>query len=101
MSLMDAELEQRLRGLGFVPSLYGMSLEIGNLKVRATDGPMLMISLSSIGARTMCSYDVSCPRLASTQQIAGLIYMNVRMNFGGAAESFKAHIEALGIPLFQ
>lgn len=101
MSLMGAELEQKLRGLGFTPSLCGMSLDIGNLKIKATDGPMLMISLSSIGARTMCPYDVSCPRLASTQQIAGLIYMNVRMNFGEAAESFKSHIQALGIPLFQ
>ena len=101
MSLMAAELEQKLSGLGFVPSQYGMNLEIENLRVSAMDGPMLMISLSSIGARTMCSYDVRCPRLASTQQIAGLIYMNVRMNFGEAAESFKSHIEALGIPLFQ
>lgn len=101
MSLMGAEVEEKLRALGFTPSLYGMSLDIGNLAIKATDGPALMISLTQIGSRTMCSYDVKCPRTFSKEQIAGLIYMNVRMNFGDAAELCKAHIQALGIPLFQ
>jgi hypothetical protein len=101
VSLMGSELEQKMVSLGFTPSQYGMKLELGGLKVEAVDGPMLMISFTSINPRTICTFDVKCPRLASTQQIAGLIYMNVRMNFGEAAESFKSHIETLGIPLFQ
>ena len=101
MSLMGAELEQKLSALGFTPSEYGMKLALGDLKIDAVDGSVLMISFTSINPRTICTFDVKCPRFCSKEQIAGLIYMNVRMNFGEAAELCKSHIKALGIPLFQ
>lgn len=101
MSLMSAEVEQKLHALGFTPSGLGMKLTLGGLNIEAVDGPMLMISLSSFSARTICSYDVRCPRSCSKEQIAGLIYVNVRMNFGDAADLCKSHFQAQGIPLFQ
>jgi hypothetical protein len=101
VSLIGAELEQKLSSLGFTPSQYGMKLELGGQKIEAVDGPMLMISFTSISPRTICNFDVKCPRSCSKEQIAGLIYMNVRMNFSEVAEMCKAHIQALGIPLFQ
>lgn len=101
MGLVRADVEQKLTQLGFSPKGLGMELTIGSCKIQVVDGPMLMISMSSFSPRTICSYDVKCPTFCSKEQIAGLIYMNVVMNFPNDAESLKAHLQSLGIPLFQ
>lgn len=101
MGLVRAEVEHKLTHLGFSPRGFGMELTIGSCKIQAVDGPMLMISMSSFGTRSICSYDVKCPTFCSKEQIAGLIYLNVSMNFPNDAESLKAHLQSLGIPLFQ
>ena len=99
--MVRAEVEQKLTQLGFATRGLGMELTIGSCKVQVVDGPMLIISMSSFGPRTICSYDVKCPTFCSKEQIAGLIYMNVSMNFPNDAEPLKAHLQSLGIPLFQ
>jgi hypothetical protein len=101
VGLVSAAVEQKLTQLGFSPGGLGMELTIGNLKLQVVEGPMLMISMSSFGPRSMCSYDVKCPTFCSKEQIAGLIYLNVSMNFQNDAELLKAHFQSLGIPLFQ
>jgi hypothetical protein len=77
VGLVRAEVEQKLTCLGFSPRGLGMELTIGSCKIQVVDGPMLMISMSSFGPRSICSYDVKCPTSCSKEQIAGLIYLNV------------------------
>jgi len=101
MPFVSANVEQKLKQLGFMHAGLGMQLRIGRTKLQVVEGPMLMISISSFGPRAMCSYDVKCPTFCSKEQIAGLIYANMAMNFKQDADTFKAHLQSLGIPLFQ
>lgn len=101
MSFVSADVERQLSDLGFMRAGLGMEMHIGTTKIHVVEGPMLMISISCFGSRSVCSYDVECPRLCSKEQIAGLIYVNMALNFRSDADAFKLHLQSLGLPLFQ
>ena len=99
----DASTEAKYLSLGFVPEGPSLKLSVGNVSVYATEHPWkgAVLVIESFSPRTMTQYDVACPTTCSVQQIAGLIYVNVSMNFRDSAAEFKAHFENIGVSLFQ
>lgn len=88
---------------GICPDGLSLKLTVGGVSLYAVEHPWkgATITLESYTARTTTQYSVACPTKCSTEQIAGLIYMNVAQNFRHSAEAFKEHFKKFGIPLFQ
>ncbi len=59
-----------------------------------------MLMLTSFTPRTATQYEAACPTKCSTEQIAGLIYVNIATNFRDSAETFNAHFQQLGVSTF-
>ena len=99
----DPNTENKYLKLGFVPDGLSLKLTVGGVSLYAVEHPWkgAVITLESYTARTMTQYSVACPTKCSTEQIAGLIYMNVAQNFRQSAEAFKEHFKKFGVPLFQ
>lgn len=99
----DPSTEEKYLKLGFVPDRLSLKLTVGKVSVYAVEHPWkgAALTLESFTARTMTQYEVACPTKCTTEQIAGLIYVNIAQNFRDSAEAFKAHFEKLGVPLFQ
>ena len=99
----DASTEEKYLKLGFVPDGLALNLTVGEVSVYAIEHPWMgaAITLQSITPRTATRYEVACPTKCTAEQIAGLIYVNIAMNFRNSASAFKAHFEKLGVPLFQ
>jgi hypothetical protein len=94
---------EKYRKLGFLPDGLFLKLTVGNVSVYAGDHIFKGVALTfeSFTHRSICQYEVGLPEKSSVEQIAGLIYLNVRQNFRDAKDAFRAHFENLGVPLFQ
>jgi hypothetical protein len=99
----DPGTEDKYLKLGFVPDGLSLKLDVGQVSVFAVEHPWkgVAITLQSFRPRTMTQYEVACPTKCTTEQIAGLIYVNITKNFHDSAEAFKAHFQNLGLPLSQ
>jgi len=96
-------MAEKYRQLGFAPAGISLELKVSDVSVSAVEHPWKGVALffESYMIRSMCQYESSVPTNCSVEQIAGLIYINVAQNFPDSAAQFKAHFQALGIPLFQ
>ncbi len=99
----DPNTEKKYLKLGFIPDGLSLKLTVGNVSISAVEHPWkgAMLMLTSFSLRTATQYEVACPTKCTTEQIAGLIYVNIVKNFRDSAEAFKAHFQQLGFPLFQ
>jgi hypothetical protein len=95
--------DEKYRQLGFSPVDLSMKLTIGNVSIDAVEHPMkgVVLIFECITPRTLCQYETSLPERCSVEQIAGLIYVNITLNFRDNAKVCKAHFQKLGLPLFQ
>jgi len=95
--------DEKYRHLGFSPVDLAMKLKIGNVSILAVEHPIkgVVLIFECIAPRTMCQYETSLPEVCSVEQIAGLIYVNIALNFSDTAETCKAYFQDLGLSLFQ
>jgi len=103
MGFSDKALQAKYASLGFTPSDLGMGLQVGAVKLEAVEHPFkgVVVFFSGSTKRSMTQYEAGVAKACSVEQVAGLIYANVAMNFRDDAEAFKDHLSTLGIPLFQ
>ena len=89
--------------LGFSDDDMSLKLTIDCVSINAVEYPGKCVALffKSFTPRSMCLYDTFLPESCSIEQVAGLIYVNIAHNFRDHKEEFKAHLQKLGIPLFQ
>jgi hypothetical protein len=95
--------DEKYRDLGFSPVDLSMRLTIGDVSILAVEHPIkgVVLIFEYITPRTMCQYETSLPEVCSVEQIAGLIYVNIALNFGDTADRCKAYFQELGLSLFQ
>ena len=99
----NSSTDKKYSGLGFAAADSSMKLTIGSVSIHAVRQPFNGVALifESITPRTACQYEVSLPEHCSVEQIAGLIYVNITLNFGDSEAMCKTHFQKLGLTLFQ
>jgi hypothetical protein len=99
----DPRTDEKYCRLGFSRADLSMKITIGDVSIRAVPHPFKGAALifTSIAPRTVCQYEVSLPEHCSVEQIAGLIYVNIALNFGDSEAMWKAHLQKWGVTLFQ
>jgi hypothetical protein len=99
----NPKTNEKYRKIGFLPDGLFLKLTVGNVSVCAGDHLFKGVALTfeSFTRRSISQSEVTLPEKCSVEQIAGLIYINVAQNFRDDKETFRAHFEIVGIPLFQ
>lgn len=99
----DSSTEEKYRELGFLPAGLSLRLTIGRVSIYATAHPLkgAILAFESSTGRSMCLYEVCLPERCGTEQIAGIIYVNILQNFQDSAEACRTYFQMMRIPLFQ
>ena len=103
MVFNSADLYKKYRGLGFIDHELGMKASIGGVRIVAVEHPFYGVALffEHIDCRTATQFEIMVPAACSTEQIAGLIYVNFVETFREKAPLCRRYFERLNVDLFQ
>jgi hypothetical protein len=98
MALVSEDTQQKLVALGFIEAEFGMQLTIGSVQISAAEGLFrIAMIFTQITRRSATQYETNLPYACGSEQIARLIYANVRHNFRESLAAFAAHFDQLAI----